>query len=175
VATKKVGDGAAAAAPSSASAEPTATPAAAAAPLKRPSSVSFGRPKGGSISAGSSSDKIELAFDNEEAVRAGIKSVRDDSNDINWALVSYDAPKSKTLTLLGTGNGGVAELKEKLKDDIVGYALVRLIEVVDQSQTVKFCFVNWTGKDINRMQRATLGTHKGFVHTLFSVSILLWL
>ena len=83
--------------------------------------------------------------------------------------MTYDAPKSKTLTLVGTGSGGVAELKQHLKDDIVGYALVRLIEVVDQSETVKFCFVNWVGKNINRMQRANLGTHKGFVTELFSV------
>jgi hypothetical protein len=44
-------------------------------------------------------DDVILA--DENAIRAAIKAVRDDSSGTNWALVSYDAPKSKTLVLVG--------------------------------------------------------------------------
>jgi hypothetical protein len=167
VATRKVGDGSAPA-PASSPAD-VATPAPASTGLAtstRPASVSTSVPAKRNT-PGSNSDKIDLGFDNEETVRGGIKQVRDDNSGINWALVSYDAPRSKTLTLVGTGSGGVSEFITQLKDDIVGYGLVRLIETVDNSQTVKFCFVNWTGPNINRMQRAGLATHKGFVTELF--------
>lgn len=158
-ATKKVSDGSAAPA-AAAPAAATTTAAPAAAPKRAVT------PRNPSMSAGDNKDA--LLFDNEETVRGGLKSVRDDSNDINWAIVTYDAPRSKTLTLAGTGSGGVAEFIENLKDDQVCYGLVRLIETVDNSQTVKFCWVNWTGQNIHRMQRATLSTHKGFVTQLFS-------
>lgn len=116
-----------------------------------------------------SSDTIELDFEDEEAVLNSIASVRSSDDGINWTLVTYNAPsKSKTLKLVSTGTGGIEEFIENLQDDIVGYGLVRLIEQIDQSETVKFCFVNWVGDNIHRMQRAVLSTHKGFVRNLFS-------
>lgn len=116
-----------------------------------------------------SSDTIELLFEDEEQVRNAIVSVRSSEDGTNWALVTYNAPsKSKTLKLVGTGTGGIDEFIENLQDDIVGYGLVRFIEQIDQSETVKFCFVNWVGDNVHRMQRAVLSTHKGFVRNLFS-------
>jgi hypothetical protein len=162
VATKKVSDGTPASSPRT-DAPAATTPAAASAPAKRTPTTT---PRSTSVSAADNKDA--LLFDNEENVRGGIKSVRDDSNDTNWCIISYDAPRSKTLTLAGSGSGGVAEFIENLKDDQVCYGLVRLIEAVDNSQTVKFCFVNWTGQNIHRMQRATLSTHKGFITNLFA-------
>lgn len=114
------------------------------------------------------SDTIELDFENENDVRQALTSVRTSEGGINWALVTYNAPsKSKTLKLVGTGTGGIEEFIEKLDDSAVGYGLVRFIEQIDQSETVKFCFVNWVGDNIHRMQRAVLSTHRGFVNNLF--------
>lgn len=116
-----------------------------------------------------SSDTIELNFEDEEQVLKAIASVRSSEDGTNWALVTYNAPsKSKTLKLLGTGTGGIDEFIDHLQDDIVGYGLVRFIEQIDQSETVKFCFINWVGDNVHRMQRAVLSTHKGFVRNLFS-------
>lgn len=165
VATKKVGDGSAPAehAPAADAAPAASSPAPVAAAPKR--TVVNRAP---AASTGAADNGLGLLFDNEETVRGGLKSVRDDSSDINWCIVSYDAPRSKTLTLAGSGSGGVSEFIDNLKDDQVCYGLVRLIETVDNSQTVKFCFVNWTGQNIHRMQRATLSTHKGFITNLFA-------
>jgi len=104
-------------------------------------------------------------------IREAIQSVRTDTNLVDWALATYDHTggknQSKTLTLVGTGEGGLAELKGKLADNIVGYALYRTTERVDDSETVKFVFIDWRGPQIHRMQRAILGTHSGAVRELF--------
>jgi len=75
--------------------------------------------------------------------------------------------QSKNLVLVGTGEGGLAELKSKLLDDMVGYALYRTTEKVDDSETVKFVYIDWRGPKIHRMQRAILGTQSGAVRALF--------
>jgi len=104
-------------------------------------------------------------------IREAIQSVRNDTNLVDWALVTYDHSngknQSKNLVLVGTGQGGLAELKGKLADNIVGYALYRTTEKVDDSETVKFIFIDWRGPQIHRMQRAILGTHSGAVRQLF--------
>lgn len=116
-----------------------------------------------------STDTIELNFENEDEIRKALADVHSDSNDNNWVIITYNAPtKSKTLKLAGIGSGGFDEFVTHLNDNEVGYGLVRLIEVVDQSSTIKFVFVNWVGDGINRMQRAMLATHKGFITNLFS-------
>jgi len=69
--------------------------------------------------------------------------------------------------LVGTGQGGLAELKTKLGESQVGYALYRTTERVDDSETVKFVFIDWRGPQVHRMQRAILGTHSGAVRAVF--------
>jgi len=103
-------------------------------------------------------------------IREAIAQVRQDTSPVNWALATYDMggkTQSKNLVLVGTGEGGLAELKGKLADEIVGYALLRMNEKVDDSDTVKFVFIDWRGPKIHRMQRAILGTHSGAVRELF--------
>ncbi|XP_049849120.1 uncharacterized protein LOC126317493 [Schistocerca gregaria] len=114
-------------------------------------------------------ETVQLQFVDKNAVMDAISSVRCDTNDTNWVLVSYEGSRrSRTLRLVGFGSGGFGEFKEKLRDDAVGYGLLRLNEVIDESVTVKFVFVNWIGEEVDRMQRAYLSTHKGFVTELFS-------
>jgi hypothetical protein len=170
--------------------KPSATASASAAPSAAPSSGHTLTPSGtaaiggrtttsasanrrsmnfGKAAPGSTTDTIDLAFEDEEACRAALADVRADSSPTNWAILTYNAPsKSKTLKLHGSGSGGFEEFLSALQDDLVCYGLVRLTEVVDQSTTVKFVWVNWVGDNINRMQRALLATHKGFVSKLFS-------
>eukprot|EP01111_Echinosteliopsis_oligospora_P003829 TRINITY_DN1600_c0_g1_i1.p1 TRINITY_DN1600_c0_g1~~TRINITY_DN1600_c0_g1_i1.p1 ORF type:complete len:506 (+),score=171.78 TRINITY_DN1600_c0_g1_i1:77-1594(+) len=98
-----------------------------------------------------------VTFENREAIqelRAG---------GVNWILYSYENSNSNNVVLVGKGNGGVDELSANLSDDIVGYGLVRLIERIDESDTVKFAFINWTGDNVPRMLRARIGTHSGAV------------
>jgi len=112
--------------------------------------------------------KDSVVLKDEESCRGFIKSVRDDSDPTDWCLLTYDAPKSNTLITLAKGSGGVNELVTHLNDGIIAYGLLRKSDQVDLSETVKFCFIDWRGTDINYMQRAQLGTHSGFVTELFS-------
>jgi len=108
-----------------------------------------------------------VEFHDEEGIKQAIQEVRNDSNDSDWILVTYDAPQSKTLKIAGIGNGGLHEMKSFLKDDVVMYGLLRVNERIDDSVTVKFVYVDWRGEQIHRMQRAKLATHSGAVRALF--------
>jgi len=119
------------------------------------------------VSVGKTQTSQGVLLKDEESVRAFIKSVRDDSDSTDWCLLTYDAPKSNTLVTLAKGSGGISELVTHLTEDIVAYGLLRKSDKVDLSETVKFCFIDWRGTNINYMQRAQLGTHSGFVTELF--------
>lgn len=106
-----------------------------------------------------------LHFENEDDVKSALKEVRDDHSETNWALVGYK--DVKTLALFGKGSGGVDELAGKLDDDQVFYALFRVTETVDQSTTVKFCFLRLLSDQVRPTDRAKMSTHMGFVHKLF--------
>jgi len=108
-----------------------------------------------------------INFADEQAIQDAIKSVRNDGHPNDWCLVTYTAPKSSTLKLHGAGQGGLDELRSHLKDDVVMYGLVRTTDRIDDTVAVKFCFVDWRGEQINRMQRANLGVHSGEVTSLF--------
>lgn len=122
---------------------------------------------GASKPVGVSQQSSGVRFADEQEVRAALQDVRSDTTDTNWALVTYDAPQSNTLVLLGKGSGGSEELIEHLKDDIVAYGLVRQMERFEESDRVMFAFINWIGENVHRMQRAKLGTHSGAIKDLF--------
>jgi len=123
-------------------------------PSMRPSGV----PKTGS----------NVAFEDEDAIREAVREVRSDASPLNWVLITYNGPNSSTLVLAGKGEGGSEELLSHLKDDSVGYGLLRQKEKFEGNERVMFAYVNWTGENIHRMLRARLGTHSGTVKELFS-------
>lgn len=82
--------------------------------------------------------------------------------------MTYADPNSPNLVKLGSGTGGASELEAILRDDIVVYALIRKIEIIDQTEAVKFCYVRWLGENIPRMQRAKLGASSAAIQQLFS-------
>lgn len=49
----------------------------------------------------------------------------------------------------------------------MGYGLLRVNERFDNSDTVKFVFINWVGESIHRMLRARMGTHSGAIKGTF--------
>lgn len=116
----------------------------------------------GSLPRSASSSKDALSFENPEALQ-GLRT-----GAVNWILYTYAGGNSTTITLLSQGTGGVDEMVGSLENNIVAYGLVRMIERVDESDTVKFAFINWTGEDIPRMLRARLGTHSGAVKQFLS-------
>jgi len=114
------------------------------------------------------STKLEgaITLQDESAIQDALKAIRADGNPTDWILVTYIAPKTNTIKLHGKGSGGLAEMRTHFKDDVVMYGLIRVNEKIDDTVAVKFCFVDWRGENINRMQRANLGIHSGDITAL---------
>jgi len=111
---------------------------------------------------------MSVTFGDVNGIKDAIADLRNDRTNTNWVLLSYDGENSNNLVLVGKGEGGANEVIENLRDDIVGYVLVRLVEKFDESDTVKFVYIRWVGQNIHRMLRARLGTHTGAVKELLS-------
>jgi len=71
------------------------------------------------------------------------------------------------LDYVGSGTGGVEELKSKLRDDKTSYGLVRVTDKIDNSVTVKFVLIVWVGEKVPFIKKAQVTTHKGSVTRLF--------
>jgi len=108
----------------------------------------------------------DLVFADEQAAKDAFTSLR--SNDIatNWILFTYSESKKNTIELVGSGEGGVDELKGHLEETKMCYGLVRVTDKIDQSVTVKFVFIIWCGEKVPFVQKGKMTTHKGSVSTL---------
>jgi len=109
-----------------------------------------------------------VKFGDEHAIRSAIADLRSDATPTNWVLLTYDGPNSNTIVLAGSGTGGSEELLSLLRDDNVGYGIVRQEERYDDSVRVMFAYINWVGENIHRMLKARLGTHSGKVKELLA-------
>jgi len=135
---------------------------------KAPSPASARSPSStSSAPAGVPKENSSVTFGGRSEIDAAIRDVRNDASEHDWVLVTYDGPNSNNIILLGSGSGGAEELISHLNEDIVAYGIVREVHRFDDSNTVKFAFINWQGQKINRMLRARLGTHSGAVKDLF--------
>jgi len=130
--------------------------------------LSGGKSSGGFSGGVPKQPTDNVRFDDESGIKRAIQDVRNDSTPTNWVLLTYDGPNSSTITLAGSGTGGSAELISHLKDDNVGYGIVRQEEKYDDSVRVMFAYINWVGENIARMQKARLGTHSGAVKALLT-------
>jgi len=107
---------------------------------------------------------MEVVFVDGDAARDAIREVRDaNGSDTNWMAVTYDNPKTMKMKLLGKGTGGADELAGIIQPDMAVYALIRVVDRIDNSDTVKFVTVLYLGEKINRMLRARISVHQNSV------------
>jgi len=111
---------------------------------------------------------MSLKWVNLEEIKEAIQDVRNDRTSTNWVLLTYQGENTNDVVLLGKGDGGIHELISQLREEIVGYGLVRLVEKFDDSDTVKFVFIHWVGEKIHRMLRARKGTHIGAIKEILA-------
>jgi len=136
-----------------------------------PSTFSPSASKGSPSTKGVSSvpkSTDNVKFGDEGEIKRAIQDVRSDATPTNWVLLTYDASNANTIVLSGTGTGGSEELISHLKEDNIGYGLIRQEEKYDDTNRVMFAFVNWAGEGIPRMQKARIGTHSGAVKGLLA-------
>jgi len=109
-----------------------------------------------------------IKFADQASIIDAIKDVRADDTPTNWVLVGFADGGSDTLTLLGKGTGGINEVKALLKDDEVQYGLVRLMDQIDNSATVKFIFIHFVGEQVKYTRKARIGIHIGKITEIFT-------
>jgi len=102
-----------------------------------------------------------------EGLAPAIALVRDNASKTNWCLIGYEAD-GLALKMIGTGEGGTAELAANLADDNICYGLVRTSEAVDKTDNVKFIFVSFIGEGVKPMRRAKVSTFKGTIAESFA-------
>jgi len=93
--------------------------------------------------------------------------VRSNDNPHNWLLYTYSDSAKNILDFVGSGTGGVEELKTHLNDNKACYGLVRVTDKIDNSVTVKFVFIVWCGEKVPFVKKAQITTHKGSVSKIF--------
>jgi len=108
----------------------------------------------------------DLVFGDEAAAKNAFADVRCNDTATNWCLFTYSEAKKNTLELVGTGSGGIEELKAHLTEDKMYYGLVRVQDIIDQSVTIKFVFIIWCGEKVPFVQKGKMTTHKGSISTL---------
>jgi len=108
----------------------------------------------------------QISFTDEAAFKAALKAVRDDKQDTNWVLGSYQG--KSTISLVGSGSGGVSELSTKLEDDNIDFGIVRVSETIDKSKTTKFVYIYWVPESVKIMKKAEASARKGIIDGVFA-------
>ncbi|EFA76372.1 putative actin binding protein [Heterostelium album PN500] len=99
------------------------------------------------------------------------------AGEINWILIGYCSSRCKSLTLLGTGNRGINEMKELLKDESTAFGVLKVNytdtrssdnkEVAVDSKRTKTIFIQWLGKKSKALEKARRNTHIKPVYNMF--------
>jgi len=109
---------------------------------------------------------IDLSFVDHSQASAALAAVRSDSDPTDWALFTYTQAGKNQIELVGTGSGGLEELKSHVSDDKICYGLFRVEDRIDNSTTIKFVFLVWCGDKVSFVQRGKMSTHKGSIVSL---------
>jgi len=108
----------------------------------------------------------DLVFTNEAEAHEAIADLRNNNTPTNFVLFTYSDTQKNTLNFTAKGNGGVEELKTRLDPAKASYGLVRVIDKIDDSVTVKFVFIVWVGEKVPFIKKAQITTHKGSITAL---------
>ncbi|ORX43679.1 actin depolymerizing protein [Anaeromyces robustus] len=109
----------------------------------------------------------EVKFD--QSILDGIGKVRNDNDPTTWVIGTYkDDDISKPVVLMASGTGDCNEMKEHFTPEKICYALIRVIDVYENINTVKFVFIYWLGSKVSVMKKAKISVHKGKVNEIFS-------
>ena len=81
----------------------------------------------------------------------------DEKTEVDWVIASFDTSgKPPKLQLKKTGKDA-SKFGENLDEDTFNFGLIRLNEVIDQSNVVKFCYVKSQPEKTKMMVKAKLG------------------
>ncbi|KAF7879278.1 hypothetical protein EAF04_000475 [Stromatinia cepivora] len=106
---------------------------------------------------------------NSPEILAAYDDVRSDKSATNWLIISYAKATGNSLALTATGEGGLAELREKLDPTQAQYAYLRVEYANDsESSRIKFAFIVWIGEQTKVMRKARVSIESGAVKAVLS-------
>lgn len=106
------------------------------------------------------------AFQNETELKDLQKRVRADADSLDWLLLGYVS--ANQVGVVGSGSGGLAELRPLLKDDAVLYIFLRVEDQIDDTKMFRFVYARWVGDNVPAMRKGKLTTHRGMMQDFFS-------
>ncbi|KAK1132404.1 hypothetical protein K0M31_016514 [Melipona bicolor] len=93
---------------------------------------------------------------NKDALVAAWHSVVDDKSSTNWALFGYEG-QTNNLKVVGTGNGGLEEMIDRLNSSHIMYAFCRVIDT--KTSLPKCLLINWQGEGAPIVRKGTCANH----------------
>jgi len=109
--------------------------------------------------------ETKILFTDETQFVDAVKTVKN-SKDINWTLASYS--KKDTLSLIGSGGGGLTELLTKLEEDNVNFGLIRVSITRDNHPETRFVYLKWQPDSVKPMKKAEINTRSSAIAALFA-------
>jgi len=96
-----------------------------------------------------------------KALKAVLDKLNASDNPTNWVLLGYGEGKND-IVILGSGNGGIEELKTHMDETKVMFAIVELTVTGDDYNPIKRVWITWLGRKveagINKARGAGHGT-----------------
>lgn len=87
-------------------------------------------------------------------------------NSLPRVLYGYEGNK---IVKVGSGAGGLDELKALLQDDQVQYGYLRVTSGDSESKRAKFVFISWVGEKVGPLKRAKVSVHKANIKNFVQV------
>ncbi|KAK5575357.1 hypothetical protein RB653_010616 [Dictyostelium firmibasis] len=119
--------------------------------------------KAGSMSTPSAGNTVSVS--NLEDFNDAVKSVHKTDSPTNWLLVGYDGSPDK-IKLLSTGTKGINELIEHFDDSSMVYAILRVVDHVDNIPTDRFLYITFIGDNVKAIEKAKYSVNKTSVTKL---------
>jgi len=110
---------------------------------------------------------MALCTFDEGGIISAIKGKLNPNAKRGWVLCGYNGAN---IVLQKSGDGDTAELVKNLVDDQVQYALIRLPDKKDGTDTIRDVLVCWTGPGVKKIEAARKKTHLGAVRGVIKPS-----
>ena len=103
--------------------------------------------------------------------------VENHSGNTDWILLGYTGSDVKTLKMLGSGAGGLEELKQQtFPDNGVVYALLRILDTLEGVTTTRFVYITSIGENVSGIMNARVGVNKAAVTSVvghYSIEVII--
>ena len=105
----------------------------------------------------------------DPALSEALKLLRSNQKQINWVSAHFpETNTNKPLVLLDKGPNGFDSYAKHLQPDTIVYIYVKVVDIIDGNETIKFALINWIGPNVGSLKKAKLVTLKGAINQTFS-------